>query len=454
MNISYAYLTLSLLTSSPILSYPISSIYSQKKFNNLYIKNLFTPFYYKSSLFHSSTLKKSTQSFMNSKFEHMLNRAITIDSDNTLSYQQPLGRSIFSLEFTHVDNCIFQSIRNPTNFGGALMTFSGLEIKNSKFIGCSASEGGALSCHEDFSMLHVTFYSCSATSQSGAFDRRTGNSKFSCDIELCEFTYCNSDYFGCFYNLNQQGKIKLKFNNLSQITAKQCVGCLETTTQSSNFEFNTITASSASVHNGCIVIRKTNSVNFNYCLFHKCSHSSFVSDAGAVLLYYDNPSDSYIKNSFFIFNKPSDSFTISVSSGFGKLKIFDSFFTGDRNKEINPNGNIDIDSSVKFNFKCDKSIFDTIDIDQNQKYGGNVINNWKNDFKSNLSNNTIGCLTINFDNNKVQINNNNDEDDSIDFFIIHLIALILAVFGAFLLQYITSCASKLYQSHKNSRENE
>lgn len=464
MNISCLYLSLSLLSSSPIFSYPTSSLYTQKNFNHLQISNLFSTFYYRSTIIQSSPIRKSMQSFLNCNFHHLLNRAIEIDSDNILSYQKPLGRTIFSLDFTHVDNCIFQSIHNPTNFGGALMTFSGLEVNNSNFIRCSASEGGAISCHEDFFMSHVSFNACSATTQSGAIDRRTGNTRYKFNIELCDFNYCQSDYFGCFFNLNQGGHSNLKSSNITQSTAKQCVGCFESSSVSFNFKFMLISSSSAKVHNGCIVIRKTLSIQFDHCLFNKCAHSSFVSDAGAVLLVYDVPSDSYIKDSFFVHNKPSDSFTISVSNGNGKLKVFDSYFTGDKNKEINQNNYIEIDSTTKFNFECEIDAFDRIDVDQKED---ERIIKWKNEYK-NYINDTIGCLAINFsgrdfndDENAFDLDKddideliNSGEENPQDFYIIHFIAIILAVLGAFFLQYFTSCVLRLYQSHKNSRENE
>lgn len=465
MNISCAYLTFSLLSSSPILSLPISSYYTRNTFNKLHISNLFTTFYYRSTIIQSNIIRKSTHLFSNSNFHHLLSHAIRIDSDNILSYQKPLGRLIFSLDFTRVDNCIFQSIYNPTNFGGALMTFSGLEIKNSQFLRCSASEGGALSCHEDFLMSRVSFDGCTALSQSGAFDRRTGNSKYQCSIELCGFSYCKSDYFGCFYSINQGGPFQMKFSNISQITAKQCVGCFESTSSTFDFRFTIISSSVAGVHNGCIVIRKTYSIYFDRCLFMKCAHSSFVSDAGAVLLVYDNPMSSYIQNSFFIFNSPSDSYTISVTNGYNKLKIVDSYFTGSKNKEINLNSNIEIDSSDEFDFKCDINDFNIFDDGSNIK--DTKIIDWKNKFKENVTNNKIGCLTINFDNHGNQENVDYDldkedidelmkidENDPQDFFLIHFIAIILAILGAFLLQFVTNCALKLYQTHKNSRENE
>ncbi|KAK8853824.1 hypothetical protein M9Y10_016367 [Tritrichomonas musculus] len=462
MNISFAYLTLSSLTNSPILSYPILSHHSATVFNHIHISNLFSTFYYRSSLIQSSAQKKSSHFFLNSVFDHLLNRAIEIESSNILSYQVPLGRSIFSLDYTHVDNCIFKHISNPSNFGGALMTFSGLEIQNSLFLQCFALEGGALSCHEDFSMLHVTFQNCNSKSQSGTFDRRAGSEKYKCDIELCTFYRCRSEYFGAFYNLNQRGSFDMKYNNISQITASQCVGCFEVCGSLSNFKFMIISECSANVHNGCIVMRGPKSLKFDYCLFYECSHSSFVSDAGAVLLCYDNPSDSIISNCFFIFNKPSDSYTLTVSNGFGKLKILNTFFTGNRNKEINNNGNILIDTpTVQFGYNCRSDIFDEIDFDKNENEEN--INRWKMVFKENLSDNTFGCLTINFkehEGNNGAIDDVNvsdfidDDDNPQDFFFIHFIAILLALVGAFLLQYLTNIFVRLYQSHKHSRESE
>ena len=301
------------------------------------------------------------------------------------------------------------------------MTFSALVIKNTYFDQCLGKEGGCIACHDSLELESVTFKKCSAT-QSGAIFTFC-QSKVLINISYCLACDLEADYFG-FAHMTTRGPCLLEHSNLTNLLARQCVGGLEISDAALQIRSSIIFRSKANVHNGCIVTRSLESLNFKNTLFYECSHRSAEQFAGSVLLSYFNPLRSTIQSTYFIKNNYDQSYTISVCSGNG-ICFFDCIFTGNRENELSQN------------------VFYTLD---NTKFNVHHFNlkSFKLEFHEKLQGREVG-----YQNNIIEEYRSNQR---LGWLLIHFISFFLSIFIALFLQIITKSLYLNIMSRKRQRE--
>jgi hypothetical protein len=171
---------------------------------------------------------------------------------------------------------------------------------------------------------------CHATI-SGGIDIRTATDQNSILNESL-FLSDNANFFGAGYR-SGSGICYFLTVNFTSTRASECVGCFETKDGLVSIKHSVVVKSSALCHNGAICLRGASSLEIEDSAFIQCGHNTTEKQTASVLLIYDNPYESTIKNCVFAQNNPSGSHTVNVPSGYVIL-ISNSCFSGSQSIEL------------------------------------------------------------------------------------------------------------------------
>lgn len=461
MNRTLIYLSLSLFSTSPICSTSSQSTFFLNTFNDLQISNLFQTFYYSSA----RNSPNPQLYILNSKFTKLLSRAITIDRE-ILSDFTPTVRKTFTFDHNIIINSKFIDISNPTNSGGAILSFSSFELRNCLFDNCEASEGGAFASYNYFNMTYVSFHKCQASTQSAAFQTCYSISKSATSIlHYNTLADCRAKYFGAFLKKGSKLTLSIAHSNITNVRASECVGCFENQGGYFFCKYSIISKSSAKVHNGGIVTRGTDNIDIQSCAFYRCKHKSYEPNAAAALLIYENPFSSLLSNSFFIFCNPSNSYTITVSNGSPNFRLINCRFTGEQSKEIRSNNLVKVDSETVFSFSDLCNLHEELEDDtmtEEKDNQSNIVCSWKNSMIVEMNHQAFGYHSIRSrkSNNNNHIDSNrksgtvSSERELLYLNVLNIIAIFLSLLMALLLYTITFYTRKFLRSCKNRKENQ
>lgn len=278
------------------------------------------------------TCSKSRINLNHNLFSSFLNRAVVIDEYDLIRDHHFTHQQMFYFGDVRIVSCVFRMLNARLTSGGAILSFSSLNITKSTFIDCIGREGGAISCFCATTLNCCSFVNC--TANSGGCLRLAVESSDDILFQQCMFLSCTADYFGTAFS-STRGKFSIDNSNFTQVGARQCVGNFEFHTGSFFMAHSLMCESRANVHNGGFCLRELVRMKIEFCGFIRCRHVSGADEAGAVGLIYSNPPTSGIIDCSFVDNDPSGSHTLTVANG-NKLRMIRCCFTGERDKEVNP----------------------------------------------------------------------------------------------------------------------
>ena len=309
-------------SNSPFLTRSNRFLQTDTIIRNCYFRRFTKP------IFFSISNKNKLQA-QNTKFSEIYNNAITLSTkqakSSTISHRNVIK------ETSKINNCVFTKCRSAAINGSAIYSEYNVSLYNCLFSRCMSSFG-AVYCTKSASFIYCSFFDNEGKSQSSSIAvRPTSTDDVINSIDYCAFKNNKADLFGSIYR-DANGTMTMKRTNFTK-SCSTCVGAAEFGHGSCTLKYVFFSRCSATAHNGCLVLRSTISTDVRNCVFLENQHKSTESIAGAALLAYINPEQSYLTDSYFINNSKHKSYTLRVYFG-NPMFITDTCFTGNFSQEF------------------------------------------------------------------------------------------------------------------------